>query len=320
MIIERQEGWGRLLYDTSTRRFSHVHTNGHRGTPYPCAPVVLNVYVTMNCNMNCLHCVTKDFSEPQDLVISRDLLDWINAPDYMVVVLTGGEPLLPEYESELMTLLQEIRGKALIIDTNGTILPSRPVRDMVVKTNTLLRVSLDSPRSFEETCLRQAGTDTKPAADINIEHYHRKIENLTRLRSVGIEVAVQSVLHRANRGSIADMPKLLRELSVSQWYIQRFIPSYKASARRFEVSSPEYDRITSKLADKCRQAGIQCTAKRDRRHNCIVQLVGDGSLYTQGERHGEKLRLGRIDSHVDYFDYISPADHAERYYSYDTQR
>lgn len=294
--------------------FSRVHTNGKKAIPYAHQPVVLNVYLTMKCNMNCRHCVTKDFDETQDLVISSRLVDWINRSPFMVVVVTGGEPLLPEYENELMTLLRETRGKGLIVDTNGTILPSSSIIDMIVKTNTLVRISWDSTRSYDEIYFRQTKSNTKRNEAVNLEYYHRKIDMIQRLRSAGVKVAVQSVIHRVNLRSIVPMPAVLRELSVSQWYIQRFIPSYKATSQNFEVSSAQYDEVTAALAKKCHEADIECVIKKDRRHNSVVLLVGDGLLYTQGEKPREKLRLGTIDSDIRYFEYISSADHAERYY------
>jgi hypothetical protein len=46
MIIERTEGWGRLIYDTSQYRFFRFQTNGkllRDAIPYAHEPVVLNV-------------------------------------------------------------------------------------------------------------------------------------------------------------------------------------------------------------------------------------------------------------------------------------
>lgn len=315
MIIERQEGWGRLIYDTSVHRFSRVQTNGKKAIPYANQPVVLNAYLTMNCNMNCRHCVTKDFDETQDLVISSKLVDWINSSRFMVVVITGGEPLLPEYENKLMTLLRETQGKGLIVDTNGTIFPSSSVIDMIVKTNTLVRVSWDSTRSYDEIYFRQAKTNTKRDKAIDLEYYHRKINMIQHFCSAGVKVAVQSVIHKENLRSIVPMTAMLRELSISQWYIQRFIPSYKATRQNFEVSTAQYDKVTAELTKRCYKADIECMIKKDRRHNCVVLLVGDGLLFTQGEKPRQKIYLGTIQSDVRYFDYVSSADHAERYYS-----
>lgn len=321
MIIDRQEGWGVFRYDTLQHRFSLIHANGKDAIPYGQKPVVLNIYLTMKCNMACMHCVTKDF-EAKDLVISPRLVDWINSSPFMVVVITGGEPLLPEYENRLIRLLREIRNKGLIIDTNGTILPSHSVIKEIIDTNALVRISLDSPRPQDEIYYRHLKPNTKENRDTNRECYYTKLAMIKRLRSAGVAVAIQSVIHSKNLttttagrpAGLARLPDLLHKMSITQWYIQRFIPSYKARDKRFEVSNVLYDKLVGELAENCRRANIECIAKKDRRHNCVIMLVGEGILYTQGPEPGQKLRLGTIDSEIRYFEYVSSADHAERYY------
>ena len=268
--------------------------------------------------MDCLYCVAKDFGQAEDLVVSKKLLNWINESRFMVVVITGGEPLLPEYENQLITLLRETRNKGLIVDTNGTIYPSHSVIKTILGTNALVRISGDSTRSYDETYFRRAKPNTKPDDEINLAYYHKKIDTIRRLRNAGVNVAVQTVVqkkHVENIYSIIDMPRMLRELSVSQWFLQRFIPSYKVTSKDFEVSNREYGEVTANLIKKCREEKIECITKKDRRHNCVVLLVGNGFLYTQGEKPRQKIPLGTIDDpEIRYFDYMSSADHAERYY------
>jgi uncharacterized Fe-S cluster-containing radical SAM superfamily protein len=264
--------------------------------------------------MDCLHCVAKDFGQTEDLVISRKLLDWIHKSPFMVVVITGGEPLLPEYENQLVTLLRETRNKGLVVDTNGTIFPSDSVIDTIRNTSTLVRVSWDSTRSYDETYFRRVKLNKRSNEDINLEYYHKKLDVIRRLQNSSVHVAVQSVVHKRNMISILDMPKALSELSICRWYLQRFIPSYKAVGESYEVSNDEYERVTGKLTRKCQGIGVECITKKDRRHNCVVLLVGNGILYTQGEKPREKIRLGTIDDEIRFFEYISSADHAERYY------
>jgi MoaA/NifB/PqqE/SkfB family radical SAM enzyme len=314
MTVEREEAWGKLVYDISQHHFSCIHTDEKDAIPYSEQPVVLNVDLTMKCNMDCLHCVAKDFGQTEDLVISKKLLNWINRSPFMVVVVTGGEPLLPEYEKQLITLLRETRNKGLIVDTNGTIFPSHSVIETILDTRALVRISWDSTRSYDETYFRRVKPNTKPNEEINLEYYHRKIDLIRRLRNAGVNVAVQTVVQKRNLISILDMPRALHELSVSQWYLQRFIPSYKAASKNFEVSNDKYDEVSAKLIKRCHEANVDCITKKDRRHNCVVLLVGDGVLYTQGEKPREKIRLGTIDDEIRYFEYISSADHAERYY------
>jgi len=316
MIIERKEAWGKLSYDTSQHRFSRIQTNGKVATPYVKEPVVLNVYLTMKCNMNCMHCVTKDFDRKDDLVVSTELVDWINRSPFMVMVITGGEPLLPEYENQLIRLLGETRDKGLVIDTNGTIFPSHSAIETILNTGALVRISWDTPHPKGEMYFRHVKQPlTKLNYQENYEWYKKKEDMIQRFRSAGVNLAVQSVVTRYNRESIFDMPEALRKFSINQWYIQRFIPSHKATRKSLEVSSFEYEQIIEELIEKCHKMKIDCITKKDRRHNCVVMLIGDGLLYTQGEKPGQKLQIGKIDSEIRYFEYISSADHAERYYA-----
>jgi len=314
MIVERKEVWGKLTYDTSKHRFSYIQFNGKEATPYVKDPVVLNVYLTMKCNLDCMHCVTKDFQQKDDLEISTELIEWINRSSFMVIVITGGEPFLPEYENHLIQLLKGIHNKGLVIDTNGTIFPSPTVIEMILKTNTLIRISWDAIRPQSEMYFRHLKHLTKRNFQENYEWYKKKQNIIQRFRSAGVNFAIQSVIHKKNFGEIRDMPKVLHKLSINQWYIQRFIPSHKANLESLEVDTIKYESLIQLLIEDCRDLNIDCITKKDRRHNCIVQLIGDGLLYTQGEKPRQKIPLGRIGSKIEYFNYISSADHAERYY------
>ncbi|MCW3985148.1 MAG: radical SAM protein [Candidatus Bathyarchaeota archaeon] len=312
--IEREEPWGKLRYDLLKHKFSCIQTNGKNVVPYSQKPVVLNVDLTMKCNMNCMYCVTKDFKQAEDLVISKKLVDWINESPFMAVVITGGEPLLPEYEKQLITLLQKIENKGLIIDTNGTILPSDSVMEAIHESHVLVRISCDAARSGDEIHYRHLKPYSQRNMKENLEYYNKKIDMMEHMRSEGVNVAIQSVAINQNRISLENMPSLLKKYSINHWYIQRFIPSYKAIGRKLGFSNVGYDQLIEDLTERCNKMNIEFVTKKDRRHNCVVLLVGDGILYTQGEKPGQKLTIGTIHSKTRYFDYISSADHAERYY------
>lgn len=311
MIKTRKEAWGTLRYDGKEHRFSYLNNHGNDAIPYSSDPIVLNLDLTMKCNMNCRHCVTKDFRQAQDLVVSQENIRWINRSPFMVVVITGGEPFLPEYEKNLIALLRGIRTQSLVIDTNGTITPSKTLLEWIKKTKTLVRVSWDSVRPQDEICLRQ-GNSSK---DFNLELYYRKIKRIKRLHSCGINVAVQSVVHKKNLPSLGGLPPALRRYSIKQWYLQRLIPSHSiADSMTYRIGDVQYDEVVLALARKSKQAGIECISKKDRRHNSVFLLVGDGDLYTQGEKPRQKILLGKTDDDMRYFDYVSSSDHCERYY------
>ena len=313
--IERIEGWGILQYDTVKHRFSYIKKNGKDAIPYIREPVVLNVDLTMKCNMACRHCVTKDFEPRADLAVSVEMITWINKSPFMVVVITGGEPFLPEYENKLMILLKKIRNKGLVVDTNGSLFPSRSLIEIIKKTNTLVRISWDSIRPHDEIYLRQVKPDSERNRNINMEYYFNKVNMIKRLRLKGVNVAIQSVIHRKNLTSIIEMPTKLRDFSIKQWYIQRLIPSHIVKEMKYlQITDSEYDSVISELTKRSNQENIECITKKDRRHNCVFLLIGDGHLYTQGQKPGQKILLGTIHSNIRYFDYVSSSDHADRYY------
>jgi hypothetical protein len=64
-----------------------------------------------------------------------------------------------------------------------------------------------------------------------------------------------------------------------------------------------------------RRHAITCASKRDRRHNCVFLLVGDGAIYTQADKEGRKLFLGRLGEIKNYFEFVSASEHSCRYYS-----
>ena len=313
--IEREEPWGKLRYDLVKHKFSCIQCNGKNIVPYPQNPVVLNVDLTMKCNMDCLYCVTKDFKEAEDLVISKKLVDWINKSPFMAVVITGGEPLLPEYEKQLILLLRKIENKGLIIDTNGTIFPNNSVIEAIIDSRALVRISCDATRPDDEIHYRHIKPFSNLNREENLKYYYRKRDMIKYMHSEGVNVAIQSVAINQNRKSLEDMPSLLKTYSINRWYIQRFIPSYKAIRRKLGFSYGEYDQFVDNLTKRCNKMNIELVTKKDRRHNCVVLLVGDGIVYTQGEKPGQKLQIGTIHSKIRYFDYLSSADHAERYYS-----
>lgn len=313
MIITRQETWGYIQYDTSKHIFNFTHIGEKEELPYISKPLVLNIDLTLKCNMACYHCVAQDMRDyyDKDLLINEEIIKNINQSPFMVLVITGGEPLLPEYESKLIQLINGIENKGLIIDTNGTITPSKKVIDLIYKKNVLVRISLDSIRVQDEISLRHfPGSKEK-----NEEIYHKKIELTSKLKSLGIDVAVQSVLHKINQTSIQQIPEKLKELLINKWYIQRLIPTKKIiGERRFFLQNIEYEKIVDKLENKCRFLDILCFTKKDRRHNCVFLLVGDGRIYTQSEKISIKLYLGEMRHITDYFQYVSASEHSMRYY------
>jgi MoaA/NifB/PqqE/SkfB family radical SAM enzyme len=315
MMIRRRETWGTLCYDTSCHRFSCVERAPGGAGPYPGKPVVLNVVVTYDCNLDCPHCVAKDFAGvvDDDLRLSDELVAWINESPFMVVVLTGGEPLLPPHDGTSAELIRAIRGKGIVLDTNGTLQPAPDLAAQLRRRNVLVRVSMDSIRGEDETRLRRPG---RASPTMRRQFYRDKLRNIDWFVASGIQTAVQTVVWHKNARPLFQMIDWLRDSRIRQWYLQRLIPSreLRHPHPRLLTEPDGYQRTVAELARRCQGAGIECIAKRDLRHNSVYLLMADGELYTQGAEPGEKVRLGAIHDPFDYFARVSAADHAARSY------
>jgi sulfatase maturation enzyme AslB (radical SAM superfamily) len=313
--LVRKYTWGILSYDTLCHSFSYKETEPRSSEPYPNRPVVLNIVITRRCNMDCDYCVAKDFAgiENEDLILSAEMIRWINRSSFMLLVLTGGEPLMPPYDAVSMRLLDSVKGRGVILDTNGTFLPDPSALLSLKKNRVMVRVSMDSIRPEEEIERRRVprGQDLDARSA-----YFMKLTNIEHFLSAGVNTAVQTVVWRKNAKPLYQMIDWLSDHGIKQWYLQRLIPSYrfKHPSVRFSLKTQEYYSLVQDIAAEARSAGIECIAKMDLRHNSVFLLTADGALYTQGAAPGQKVRLGTIKEEIEYFDYVSAADHAWRYY------
>jgi MoaA/NifB/PqqE/SkfB family radical SAM enzyme len=265
--------------------------------------------------MDCEYCVAKDFAgiEREDLVLSAGMIDWLNRSPFMLLVLTGGEPLMPPYDTISMRLIDSVKDRGVILDTNGTFLPDDSVLSRLKKRRVMVRVSMDSISPEEEIKTRRV---EKGQGLDDCSAYYRKLTNIDRFLSAGVCTAIQTVVWRRNSNDLYQMIDWLSEHGIKRWYLQRLIPSYrlKYPSTRFAFEPEGYYPLAGAIASEARSAGIECITKMDRRHNSVFLLTTDGVVYTQGDAPGQKVRLGTIREDIEYFEYVSAADHACRYY------
>lgn len=321
MIINRKETWGNLFYDTKNHIFNYKLKKNISEEPFVSKPILLNVDLTFNCNMDCVHCVAKDTAkilggvENADLKITHELIEKINLSDFIVVVITGGEPLLKDYEDKLISLINGLRNKGIIIDTNGSIFPSERLLKILRIKDALIRVSWDIPNPGKEYELRKYPYKMYESKG---RYIIEKMKLIRYLIDNGIKIAIQSVLHGQNYNdpTFYRFPAKLKELSVDRWYIQRFIPSYKKiDDKKYLISINEYNNSIKKLIYTSNKYDIKCYIKKDRRHNSVFILVKEGEIYTQSDDvPRKKIYLGKIGEIKYYFEFVSSSEHSVRYY------
>jgi len=331
MIHTLKQPWGLLQYNASTHTFSISSQRSVPADPYVDKPVVLNLDLTMRCNMRCPHCVAKAMrallgnDEAGDLHISKSLMKSINESPFLLIVVTGGECLLPECESSLLCLIDGLKDKGIIIDTNGTIVPSRKMLSAFKKHEVMVRISWDSLTPQYECELRPYPLNLFDSAD---GYLKAKTDLIRHLIRKGIAVAVQTVVHKKNLGQpyVKEFPRILKGLGVRHWSVQRFIPTSSAKLNKTYLidSNRDYENFLNLLAKECSGLGITLGAKCDRRHNSVFLLAGDADLFTQSDDgSGRKVWLGKFTEIVksdSFFEFVSSSEHANRYYMLGEQR
>jgi len=77
------------------------------------------------CNLSCIYCDTMYKNEINDNFTKEELIDEIDnaVSDYpeVKVLFTGGEPMLPERESIILEIIEELDKVDFFIETNGSI-------------------------------------------------------------------------------------------------------------------------------------------------------------------------------------------------------
>jgi MoaA/NifB/PqqE/SkfB family radical SAM enzyme len=232
----------------------------------------------------------------------------------MVIVVTGGEPLLVKKTVQLFTLISGIKNKGIIVDTNGTIQPEPSLLNLFRESNVLLRVSLDSIRPGSEIALRLASGGKKKSEEM----YFQKINNIKSFVQAGVRVAIQTVLHKQNSLEIDKIPEKLQTWNINKWFVQRLIPT--ESMRHtdyYTLDRDQYELLANALPRKSTEFGVSCITKKDRRHNCVFLMVYDGKLYTSSDNSEERIFLGYINTLTDFFAFVSSSEHSARYYEHD---
>lgn len=176
----------------------------------------LQLLLTERCNLRCTHCAVPEEDSPA----TRELTtaEWTSFVDEVLrsgirrIVLSGGEALL---RRDCLTIAEHslaAGADAVVIVTNGTVLPVTTVERLVRLQRTwpslLLHVSLDGCSDTTHDMIRGAGS------------YDRTMAGLDRLISAGGRVdGIHTVVNQANLHEIDRIAGLARELGATSWTV-----------------------------------------------------------------------------------------------------
>ena len=186
---------------------------------------IFPIYVAFSpsslCNHKCNFCVYH-YKEFEPIYFPKDkylgLVDEWKRLDIKSVFFAGdGEPLLNKDCVEMCEYTRA-NGIDIAMNTNGRLLNAKACKSLV-KTLSWIRISLNAGSASSYKNIH--GTSEKDF-DIVLKNIKNLVEE-KKLQNSDIVIGVQCVLLEENKGEIAEMTKVLKELGVSYYAIKPFL-------------------------------------------------------------------------------------------------
>jgi len=172
--------------------------------------------ITKRCNLRCAHCraVPQECASPDELTLADGfrLIDALRECGRMVLVLTGGEPLLRPDVFDLAAY-GAWRGLTMALATNGTLITPQvawQIRDAGFQRTS---ISLDGPDAYTHDRFRRV-----PGA------FDRAIEGLRHLKELGLSVQVNTTVTAHDRERLGEIHEMVRKLGADAWHLFLLVP------------------------------------------------------------------------------------------------
>ncbi len=204
---------------------------------------------TRRCNLACLHCRAAAGSGPYPGELSTAegiaLLEDLRAMGQMVVILTGGEPLLREDIYDLAALGAEL-GHRMVMAVNGTLLTPEAaarLRDAGIQR---LSISLDGATAASHDRIRAV-----PGA------FAGALSGIAACREANLPFQVNTTVTRANLAELPALYELAIELGAAAHHVFVLVPTGRGELIREElVSTEEYDKTLHWLLERQKEGRL----------------------------------------------------------------
>lgn len=176
----------------------------------------LQLLLTERCNLRCTHCAVPEEDSPATHELTT--AEWTGFVDEALqsgvrrIVLSGGEALLRSDCLEIAEHALDAGADAVVIVTNGTVLPMATVKRLAnLQRNSpslLLHVSLDGSSDTTHDLIRGIGS------------YDRTMAGLDRLLAASGRVdGIHTVVNEANLHELDLIEALVRRLGATSWTV-----------------------------------------------------------------------------------------------------
>ena len=167
-------------------------------------------HILTACNLSCRHCYINPEQHGANTLPEATIFAWLKlfaAPDKKTnLIFLGGEPTLHPALPNAIKKAKELGYHSITVDTNGYL--HHDLLSKITPADAVLSFSLDGPCPEVNDPLRGEGV------------FAICTENLRRAVKMGFEVSVIYTVSALNLEHLAAMPRLLKELGVSHFFIQ----------------------------------------------------------------------------------------------------
>ncbi len=249
-------------------------------------PLSLCWQITKKCNYNCPFCLSGEQNN-SELPLSKikKIIDELAKSNVVRIDFTGGEPMLRSDFCDILEYASE-KGIETLVTSNGSAY-SNKIAETLVKTNTLLLISLDGD---EQTHDKSRGSGA----------YKKAVENIKKYRAKNIPIRINYLIRKDNLDKIEYIYKLTKELNVERLFYIFIAPQGKAYENKdLLLSEAERSRYLTYIKELKKKSGdfpfitIQDYSELGNFHSCFL-IDSKGDVISQGYSQDDCINVGNI--------------------------
>jgi len=204
---------------------------------------------TRRCNLACLHCRAAAGSGPYPGELTTPegvrLLDDLSKMGNVVVILTGGEPLLRDDIFELAAHGAG-RGHRMVMAVNGTLLTPAIAARLKEVGIQRVSISIDGASAVSHDALRAV-----PGA------FDAALAGIAACREAGLPFQINTTVTRANRAELAAIYELAISLEAAAHHVFVLVPTGRGEEIRHQLVHPaEYEETLHWLLDRQKEGRL----------------------------------------------------------------
>jgi heme b synthase len=204
---------------------------------------------TRRCNLACLHCRAAAGSGPYPGELTTDegvtLLDDLAAMGQIVVIMTGGEPLLREDIYDLAAYGTG-KGHRMVMAVNGTLLTPQIAAKLKDAGIQRLSISVDGATAQSHDRLRAVEGA-----------YDGALAGIAAAREAGLPFQINTTVTKTNLAELPNIHELAIRLEAAAHHVFVLVPMGRGEQLRDDLVSPEeYDRTLRWLLERQREGKL----------------------------------------------------------------